>query len=59
MTLPEGFGRRQSGVLTWGGHDDEFYNADTTVVISAFASYYDAPNKAPLKICLFRIIGYL
>ena len=42
VTLPEGFGRRQSGELTWGGHDNEFYNADTTVVISAFASYYDA-----------------
>ena len=42
VTLPEGFGRRQSGELTWGYHHNEFYNADTTVVISAGASYYDA-----------------
>lgn len=25
-----------------GGHDNEFYNADTTLVVSAYAMYYDA-----------------
>ena len=34
-------GINQRGENMMGGHDNEFYNADTTLVISSGASYYD------------------
>lgn len=40
--LPEGFGYNQFGENIMGAHENEFYNSDSTVVISAYAMYYDA-----------------
>lgn len=42
VNLPKGMGYNQRGENIKGGHDNEFYNADTTLVVSAFAMYYDA-----------------
>lgn len=40
--LPDGFGYNQYGENIMGAHENEFYNSDSTVVISAYAMYYDA-----------------
>lgn len=42
VLLPKGFGIRQSGENMMGAHGNEFYNNDTTLVISSYAIYYDA-----------------
>lgn len=42
VQLPKGMGFNQRGENMMGGHDNEFYNADTTLVVSAYAMYYDA-----------------
>lgn len=41
IQMPKGMGINQRGENMMGGHDNEFYNADTTLVISSGASYYD------------------
>lgn len=51
VQLPKGIGINQRGENMMGGHDNEFYNSDTTLVVSAYAMYYDAvlvdmPNYA-------------
>lgn len=51
VKLPKGMGINQRGENMMGGHDNEFYNTDTTLVVSASAMYYDAvlvdePNYA-------------
>lgn len=40
--LPEGIGYYQAGEPVLGGHYNEFYNADTTLIITAGGLYYDA-----------------
>lgn len=51
VKLPKGIGINQRGENMMGGHDNVFYNSDTTLVVSAYAMYYDAilvdiPNYA-------------
>lgn len=41
VTLPKGMGYNQSGENMMGTHSNEFYNADTTLVVSASAMFYD------------------
>lgn len=41
VLLPEGMGYNQSGENMMGAHSNEFYNADTTLVVSVGASFYD------------------
>ena len=41
IQMPKGMGINQRGENMTGGHGNEFYNADTTLVISSGASYYD------------------
>ncbi len=41
VVLPDGMGYNQSGEYTMGAHSNEFYNNDTTLVVSAGAMYYD------------------
>ncbi len=41
VELPFGMGYNQSGENVMGAHDNEFYNADTTLVVSAGAMFYD------------------
>ena len=42
VELPKGLGFNQQGENMMGGHYNEFYNADTTLVVSAYGMYYDA-----------------
>ena len=42
VPLLKGLGYNQRGENMMGGHDNEFYNADTTLVISPYGMYYDA-----------------
>ena len=51
VKLPKGMGINQRGENMMGGHGNEFYNADTTLVVSVHGLYYDAflvdiPNYA-------------
>lgn len=41
LLLPKGIGYIQSGESVLGGHFNEFYNSDTTLVVTANASFYD------------------
>lgn len=41
VKLPQGMGYNQSGEFMMGCHDNEFYNADTTLLIDAYALFYD------------------
>lgn len=41
VLLPEGLGYNQYGENMMGSHNNEFYNNDTTLVVSAAASFYD------------------
>lgn len=41
VTLPNGLGYNQRGENMMGGHNNEFYNSDTTLVVSASAMFYD------------------
>lgn len=41
VLLPEGMGLNQRGENMMGGHDNEFYNNDTTLVVAAYGHYYD------------------
>ena len=41
VLLPAGMGVNQRGENMMGAHDNEFYNADTTLVVSSSALYYD------------------
>lgn len=60
VSLPDGIGYNQYGENMMGAHSNEFYNNDTTLVLSAGAMYYDAvlcdePNFADtLKISELR-----
>lgn len=42
VLLPEEMGYSQSGENMMGAHGNEFYNTDTTLVVSAYAMFYDA-----------------
>lgn len=42
VNLPKGMGINQRGENMMGGHENEFYNADTTLVVSVHSLYYDA-----------------
>lgn len=51
VNLPKGMGVNQRGENMMGGHGNEFYNADTTLVVSVYGFNYDAvlvdtPNYA-------------
>lgn len=51
VNLPKGMGVNQRGENMMGGHGNEFYNADTTLVVSVYGLNYDAvlvdtPNYA-------------
>lgn len=41
VLLPDGMGVNQRGENIMGGHDNEFYNEDTTLVVSSAALFYD------------------
>lgn len=41
VMLPKGMGYNQRGENMMGAHDNEFYNSDTTLVVSAHAYFYD------------------
>lgn len=41
VILPDGMGVNQRGENMMGGHDNEFYNGDTTLVVSSAALFYD------------------
>ncbi|MCM1142038.1 MAG: YdcF family protein [Muribaculum sp.] len=41
VVLPNGMGYNQSGENMMGIHGNEFYNNDTTLVVSVYAMYYD------------------
>lgn len=41
VLLPDGMGVNQRGENMMGAHDNEFYNADTTLVVSSSSLYYD------------------
>ena len=42
VNLPIGTGVNQRGENMIGGHGNEFYNADTTLVVSVYGKNYDA-----------------
>ena len=42
LWLPKELGFNQAGENMMGAHENEFYNADTTLVINARGGYYDA-----------------
>lgn len=42
LWLPEGIGFNQVGENMMGAHENEFYNADSTLVINAGGMFYDA-----------------
>lgn len=42
VLLPDGLGFNQYGENMMGGHGNEFYNNDTTLVVSVGAMFYDA-----------------
>lgn len=42
VNLPKGMGLSQRGENMIGGHGNEFYNADTTLVVSVYGLNYDA-----------------
>lgn len=51
VVMPKGMGLNQWGENMIGGHGNEFYNNDTTLVLSTYATYYDVvlvdiPNYA-------------
>lgn len=41
VQLPKGMGFNQRGENIMGAHDNEFYNADTTLVVSSSALFFD------------------